>query len=68
MFGAATDKAHLLRLSLVLGTKRSLFQMFGAATDKAHLLRLSLVLGTKSCHELDDLSCLGRFDRHKTLA
>ena len=38
-------------------------QTLGAVTEKAHLCKLSLVLGTISCCEMDDLSCLGIFNR-----
>ena len=45
----------------------SSFQTLGAATEKARLPKLSFVLGTISC-ELDDLSCLGIFERCRRLA
>ena len=45
----------------------SSFQTLGAATEKAYLPKLSLVLGTISC-EIDDLSCLGIFERCRRLA
>ena len=41
----------------------SSFQTLGAATEKARLPKLSFVLGTISCCEVDDLSCLGIFER-----
>ena len=40
----------------------------GAATEKACLSRPSLVLGTESFCEVDDLSCIGLFDRCMTRA
>ena len=46
----------------------SSFQTVGAATEKAHLPKLSFVVGTISCCEIDDLGCLGIFERCKTLA
>ena len=46
----------------------SSFQTQGAATRKARLPKLSLVLGTISCCEMDDLSCLGIFERCRKLA
>ena len=45
----------------------SSFQALGAATEKARLPKLSFVLGTISC-EIDDLSCLGIFERCRRLA
>ena len=39
--------------------------MLGAATEKT---RFSLVLGTESCCEVDDLCCLGMFNRCRSLA
>ena len=45
----------------------SSFQTLGAATEKAHLFKLSFVLGTIS-YEIDDLSCLGIFERCRRLA
>ena len=40
------------------------FQMMfeGAVIEKAHLPTFSLVLGIGSCSNVDDLSCLGKFD------
>ena len=46
----------------------SCFEMLGAATEKARLPIVSLVVGTSSCCEVDDLSCLGMFDRCRRLA
>ena len=56
----------------------SSFQTLGAATEKARLPKLSFVLGTISCCgfvlgtisccEVDDLSCLGIFERCRRLA
>ena len=45
----------------------SSFQTLGAATEKARLPKLSFVLGTIS-HEIDELSCLGIFERCRRLA
>ena len=45
----------------------SSFKTLGAATEKACLPKLSFVLGTISC-EIDDLSCLGIFERCRRLA
>ena len=45
----------------------SSIRTLGAATKKAHLPKLSFVLGTISC-EIDDLSCLGIFERCRRLA
>ena len=45
----------------------STFQTLGAVTEKARLPKLSFVLGTISC-EIDDLSCLGIFERCRRLA
>ena len=45
----------------------SSFQTLGAATEKARLPKLSFVLGTISCCEIDDLSCLGIFERCRRL-
>ena len=56
--------AIVIDVSKVMG---SLFQTLGAATEKAHLPRLTLVLGPISC-EIDDLSCLGIFERCRRLA
>ena len=42
--------------------------MFGSATDKARSPRLCLVLGTGTCCDVDDLSCLGLFDRCRGLS
>ena len=47
---------------------RSSFQTLGAATEKACLPKLSFVLDTISCCEIDDLSCLGIFERSRRLA
>ena len=44
----------------------SSFQTIGAATEKARLPKLSFVLGKISC-EIDDLSCLGIFERCRRL-
>ena len=51
----------------VLGSS---FQTLGAATEKARLPKLIqvFVLGTISCCEIDDLSCLGIFERCRRLA
>ena len=38
-------------------------QTLGTMTEKARLPKLSFVLGTISCCEIDDLSCLGIFER-----
>ena len=46
----------------------SSFQTLGAATEKVRLPKLSFVLGTISCCEVDDLSCLGIFERCRRLA
>ena len=46
----------------------SSFRTLGAATEKARLPKLSFVLGTISCCEVDDLSCLGIFERCRRLA
>ena len=46
----------------------SSFQTLRAATEKARLPKLSFVLGTISCCEIDDLSCLGIFERCRRLA
>ena len=46
----------------------SSFQTLGAATEKSRLPKLSFVLGTISCCEVDDLSCLGIFERCRRLA
>ena len=46
----------------------SSFQTVGAATEKARLPKLRFVLGTISCCEIDDLSCLGIFERCRRLA
>ena len=46
----------------------SSFQTLGAATEKALSPKLSFVLGTISCCEIDDLSCLGIFERCRRLA
>ena len=46
----------------------SSFQNLDAGTETARLPRFSLVLGTKSWCEIDDLSCLGIFERCKRLA
>ena len=43
------------------------FQTLGAVTEKC-LPKLSFVLSTISCCEIDDLSCLGIFERCKKLA
>ena len=45
----------------------SSFQILGAATEKARLPKLSFLLGTIRC-EIDDLSCLGIFERCRRLA
>ena len=45
----------------------SSFQNLGAATEKARLPKLCFVLGTISCCEVDDLSCLGIFERCRRL-
>ena len=45
---------------------RSSFQTLGAASEKACLPKLSFVLGTISC-EIDNLSCLGIFERCRRL-
>ena len=42
--------------------------LVGSATEKARLPKLSFVLGTISCCEIDDLSCLGIFERCRRLA
>ena len=42
--------------------------MLDEATEKAHLPIFSPILGTESCSEVDDLSCLGMFDRFRRLA
>ena len=44
------------------------FQTLSAATEKARLPKLNLVLGTISCCEMDDLSCVGIFERCRRLA
>ena len=41
--------------------------MTSAATGKACLPRLSIVLGKERCCDVDDLSCLGMFDRRRSL-
>ena len=46
----------------------SSFQTLGAATEKARLPKLSFVLGTISYCEVDDLSCLGIFERFNKIA
>ena len=46
----------------------SSFQTLGAAKEKARLPNLSFILGTKSYCEIDDLSCLGIFERCRRLA
>ena len=53
-------------VSDVLKVIGSSFQTLGAATEKSRLPKLSFVLGT-SC-EIDDLSCLGIFERCRRLA
>ena len=45
----------------------SSFQTLGTVTEKACLPKLSFVLGSISC-EIDDLSCLGIFERCRRLA
>ena len=46
----------------------SSFYTIGETTEKARLPKLSLDLGTISCCEMDDLSCLGIFERCNKLA
>ena len=46
----------------------SSFLTLGATTEKARLPKLSFVLDTISCCEIDDLSCLGIFERCRRLA
>ena len=46
----------------------SSFQTLGEATEKARLPKLSVVLGTISLCEMYDLSCLGIFERCRSLA
>ena len=46
----------------------SSFQTLGATTEKARLPKLSFVLDTISCCEIDDLNCLGIFERCRRLA
>ena len=41
----------------------SSFQTLGAATEKARLPKLNFVLGAISYCEIDDLRCLGIFER-----
>ena len=57
-------------VSDVFKVMRNSFQTLGAATEKARLPKLSFVLlfGTISCCEIDDLSCLGIFERCRRLA
>ena len=42
--------------------------MVGAETEKARLSKFSLVLGIENSIEIDDLSCIGNFDRCMRLA
>ena len=44
------------------------FHTLGTVTEKARLPKLRFVLGTISCCEIDDLSCLGIFERCRRLA
>ena len=46
----------------------SSFQTLGAAAEKARLRKLRLVLRTISYCEMDDLSCLGIFERCRRLS
>ena len=46
----------------------SSFQTQGTAREKSCLPMLNLVLGTIGCCEMNDLSCLGIFDRYRRLA
>ena len=46
----------------------SSLQTLGEATEKARLPKLTFVLGTISGCEIDDLSCLGIFERCRRLA
>ena len=55
------------KLSDVFKVMGSSFQTLGATTEKARLPKLSFVLGTISC-EIDDLSCLGIYERYRRLA
>ena len=43
-------------------------EFIGAATKKACLPKLSFVLGIIRCYKIDDLSCLGIFERCRRLA
>ena len=46
----------------------SSFQTLGTVTEKACLPKLSFVSGTIRCCEIDDLSCLGIYERCRRLA
>ena len=55
-------------VSEVFKVMGSSFHTLGAATEKARLPKLSFVLGKISYCEIDDLSCLGIFERCRRLA
>ena len=55
-------------VSDVFNVMGSSLQTLGAATEKARLPKLSYVLGKISCCEIDDMSCLGIFERRRRLA
>ena len=46
----------------------SSFETLGSVTEKACLPKLSFVSGTIRCCEIDDLSCVGIYERCRRLA
>ena len=67
-FGIRVFFRKIAIVSYVFKVMGSSLQTLDAVTEKACLPKLSFVLGTISSCEIDDLSCLGIFERCRRLA
>ena len=67
-FGINMYFEYVARVSNVFKVTGNSFQTLGASTEKTLLPKLSLLLEAIKCCQIDDLSCLGIFERCRRLA